>query len=245
MKGCENEVVAALSGLLEKRVQYARSDGDDFFDAERNATVVRDAERYYRVMYYGNRESWNLRDQHMFDTLKAVLEHRGPASRAVVWAHNSHVGNAAATEMGVRGEFNIGQLSREQWGQDAYLIGFGTHHGTVAAASNWDEPVEFMSVRPSHEDSYERLCHESGIPSFFLPLRGAHNAAVREALLQPHLERAIGVIYRPESEIVSHYFQAALPGQFDEFIWFDETRAVKPIETPPGAGVPETYPFGL
>ena len=245
MKGCENEVVTALSDLLDKRVQYALSDGDDFFDAERNATVIRDAEQYYRVMYDGNRESWNLRDQHMFDTLQAVLEHRGPASRAVVWAHNSHVGNAAATEMGMRGEFNIGQLARDQWGHDAYLIGFGTHHGTVAAASNWDEPVQFMNVRPSHEDSYERLCHETAIPSFLLPLRKTHNAAVREALLQPHLERAIGVIYRPESEIVSHYFQAALPAQFDEFIWFNQTRALTPIKSPQGSGVPETYPFGL
>jgi protein-L-isoaspartate(D-aspartate) O-methyltransferase len=245
MKACEDEVVQALADLLRRRVHHAAEDEDEFFDAERNATVIRDAERYYRIMYYGNREAWNLRDRHMFETLQAVMLHRGEGAKAVVWAHNSHVGNAAATEMGVRGELNIGQLAREQWGRDAYLIGFGTDRGTVAAASNWDEPVQFMKVRPSHPDSYERLCHETETPAFLLPLRHPKEADLREELLQPRLERAIGVIYRPESEMVSHYFQAALPAQFDEFIWFDETRAVTPIETPQGTGVPETYPFGL
>lgn len=242
MKDCEEEVVRTLDSLMRERARYAAEDEDEFFDTERNAHVVRDAERYYRVMYYGNRESWNLRDRHMFETLEAVLEHRGPETRAVVWAHNSHVGNAAATEMGTRGEFNIGQLARERWGRDAYLIGMGTDHGTVAAASNWDEPMKIMKVRPSHEDSYERLCHDAGLGAFLLPLLGGE---AREELLQPHLERAIGVIYRPESEMLSHYFQAALPAQFDEFIWFDRTSAVTPIETASAAGVPETYPFGL
>lgn len=245
LKGCEDEVVQTLSDLLESRVAYALVDGDEMFDAERNATTVREAERYYRIMYYGNRESWNLRDHHMFDTLQAVLAHRGAKSRAVVWAHNSHVGNAAATEMGIRGEFNIGQLAREYWGHRSYQIGFGTDHGTVAAASNWDEPMQVMKVQPSHEDSYERLCHESGAASFLLPLRHAREPDLTEELLAPHLERAIGVIYRPDSEMVSHYFQAALPAQFDEYIWFDETKAVSPLPVAAGTGVPETYPFGL
>jgi len=243
---CEAESVASLLDLLKQRINYATAhDGEAFFNAERNATVVRDAELYYRTMYYGSRESWNQRDKHMFETLQAVLDHRGEDARAVVWAHNSHVGNAAATEMGMRGEFNIGQLAREHYGQSAYSIGFGTDRGTVAAASNWDEPVQFMNVRPAHEDSYERLCHESDIPAFLLPLREADSMKVREALLSPHLERAIGVVYRPETEILSHYFQAALPAQFDEYIWFDETRAVQPLESEKGPGVPETYPFGL
>lgn len=245
LKGCEDEVVKTLSDLLESRVAYALVDGDEMFDAERNATVIREAERYYRVMYYGSRESWNLRDRHMFDTLRAVLIHRGVNSRAVVWAHNSHVGNAAATEMGMRGEFNIGQLAREYWGHRSYHIGFGTDHGTVAAASNWDEPMQVMTVRPSHEDSYERLCHESAASSFLLPLRHTREPNLTEELLAPHLERAIGVIYRPDSEMVSHYFQAALPAQFDEYIWFDESKAVSPIPVPEGSGMPETYPFGL
>lgn len=245
MQTCESEAVAALTELLDKRLQYLRQDGDDFFDAERNATVIREAERYYRAMYYGSRDSWNLRDQHMFDTLCAALQHRGGDARAVVWAHNSHVGNASATEMGTRGEVNIGQLARKHFGADAFLIGFGTHSGTVAAASNWDEPVQIMSVRPSHEDSYERLCHDSRIRAFLLHLREPDEPDVRRALLTPHLERAIGVIYRPETELLSHYFHAALPAQFDEYIWLDQTTAVKPLKTHELAGMPETWPFGL
>jgi len=243
--GCEEEVVGMLTDLLERRAAYVAQDGDAFFDAERNAAVVRAAERYYRIMYYGSRDSWNLRDRHMFETLESILAHRGDDAKAVVWAHNSHVGNAAATEMGARGEFNIGQLARETYGNGAYLMGFGTDHGTVAAASNWGEPVQFMTVRPSHADSYERLCHESRVPAFLLPLREPASSDVREELLAPHLERAIGVIYRPETELLSHYFQAALPLQFDEYIWFDETSAVHPLEAHDLVGVPETYPFGL
>lgn len=245
LKGCEEEVVRTLSDLLENRVKYALEEGDELFDVERNATVVREAERYYRVMYQGNRESWNLRDRHMFDTLEAVIAHRGASCRTVVWAHNSHVGFAPATEMGVRGELNIGQLARERWGHAAYNIGFGTHTGTVAAASNWNEAVQLMPVRDSHPDSYERLCHDSGIGTFLLPLRYAYEPELPQALSQPRLERAIGVIYRPETEILSHYFHADLPGQFDEYIWFDSSEAVTPIEMPRGTGIPETYPFGL
>ncbi len=242
---CEDDVVEVLAELLAQRLEYVHFDGDAFFDAEQNARVVRDAERYYRVMYYGSRESWNLRDTHMFDVLRAVLDHRGERSRAVVWAHNSHVGNAAATEMGVRGEINVGQLVKETYGEQSYSIGFGTDHGTVAAATNWGEPVQFPYVRPARRDSYEHLCHKTGIPAFMLPLRTPPKPQIREGLLEPHLERAIGVIYRPQSELVSHYFQAALPAQFDEYIWFDETHAVRPLLVHELAGMPETYPFGL
>jgi len=245
MKDCEDEAVATLTDLLKRRVEYIENDPHEFFDAERNAVVVREAERYYRTMFYGSRESWNLRDRHMFDTLRSVLHHRGDGSRAVVWAHNSHVGNAVATEMGTRGELNIGQLAREHFGSDAYLIGFGTHVGTVAAASNWDEPMQVMNVRASHEDSYERLCADSDIPAFLLHLREPKHAEVRDELLTPHLERAIGVIYRPETEMLSHYFQAALPAQFDEYIWFTRTHAVQPLESRELAGMPDRYPFGL
>ena len=245
IQSCEVEAVATAVSLLEKRLEYVRSGGESWFDAERNAAVVREAERYYRAMYRGSRESWNLRDRHMFDTLRAVMHHRGPGTRAVVWAHNSHVGNAAATEMGVRGELNIGQLAREHFGLDAFLIGFGTHEGTVAAASNWNEPMQVMRVRPSHPDSYERLCHETGTSGFLLPLRMPRDESLREELLQPRLERAIGVIYRPQTEVLSHYFQAALPAQFDEYIWLDRTTAVEPLKAHVEAGSPETWPFGL
>jgi protein-L-isoaspartate(D-aspartate) O-methyltransferase len=248
--GCEGEVVAMLGDLLDKRMKYTQSDGDRFFDALQNARLVADAERYYRVMYYGGRESWNLRDQHMFDTLAALLQFRGEGSKAVVWAHNSHVGDAAATEMGSRGEHNIGHLCRRHFGRAAYSIGFGTDHGTVMAADEWDEPGRVMKVRPARADSYEGTAHESGVPAFLLPLRvplGARGAEARDALLQPRLERAIGVIYRPQTELQSHYFEAYLPAQFDEWIWIDETRAVTPLSRPSEPGGPEldTFPFGV
>jgi protein-L-isoaspartate(D-aspartate) O-methyltransferase len=147
LASCEDEAVAALTDLLKARMERLADDGEAFFDAERNATVIREAERYYRTMYYGSRDSWNLRDRHMFETLEAALQHRGGDSKAVVWAHNSHVGNAAATEMGTRGELNIGQLARERFGAGACAVGFGTDRGTVAAASNWDEPMQIMAVR--------------------------------------------------------------------------------------------------
>lgn len=240
---CEEEVVATLRDLLARRLDYRSADGEALFDSEQNARVVQSAERYYRVMYYGSRESWNLRDEHMFRTLESVMQHRGENARAVVWAHNSHVGNAGATEMGMRGETNIGQLARRAWGDEAYLIGFGTDHGTVAAASNWDEPMQVMRVRPSHTESYEQVCHQTGVSRFMLPLRRDDADDLRHALSTPRLQRAIGVIYRPETERVSHYFQSALPKQFDEYIWLDETSAVQPLEDRDMQALPEGHPL--
>jgi protein-L-isoaspartate(D-aspartate) O-methyltransferase len=243
---CEAEVLTTLREMLDRRLEYAARDGESFLDAVQNARVVANAERYYRAMYYGSAESWNLRDRHMFDTLLTVLGFRGPEAKAVVWAHNSHLGNAAATEMGARGELNVGQLARDRFGDGAYLVGFGTDHGTVAAATDWDGLMEIKQVRPSHPESYERLCHESGVPAFLLHLRQPERTEVREELEAPRLERAIGVIYRPETELLSHYFQAVLPWQFDEYVWFDETRAVRPLGTAEEVSdLPETYPFGL
>jgi erythromycin esterase-like protein len=239
---CEEEVVAMLADLVARGLGGAESDGDRFTDALGNARVVANAERYYKVMYRGGRESWNLRDQHMFDTLRLLLDVHGPGARAVVWAHNSHLGDARATEMGRRGEHNLGQLCRRAFGRDAHLVGFGTHAGTVAAASDWGAPMEIKRVRPSHPESWEHLSHRAGLPAFLLGLGGAE---VREALARPRLERAIGVIYCPESELASHYFEADLPRQFDEWVWLDETSAVTPLAAAELAGVPETYPFGL
>ena len=243
-KGCEQEVVEMLNTLMRKRLDYAAQDGRRFLDALSNARLVKNAEQYYRIMYEGSSESWNFRDQHMFDTLKNLLDFHGPGSRAVVWEHNSHIGDAAATEMGARGEINVGNLCRKHFGDDAYLIGFGTHHGTVAAASDWGAPMEIKIVRPSHPESYERLCHDSGLNAFMLPLVDQKQRVVKE-LLRPRLERAIGVIYRPETEVASHYFNASLPLQFNEYIWFDETRAVDALGPEAGIGMPETFPFGL
>ncbi len=244
-RSCEEPVTRMLRDMMARRIDYAASDGERFLDAAQNARLVANAERYYRVMYYGGADSWNLRDQHMFDTLMMLLASRGPEAKAVVWEHNSHVGNAAATEMSARGEFNIGQLCRNRFGEEAYLVGFGTDHGTVAAASDWDAPMQVMQVRPSHPDSYEWLFHKAGRSACLLPLGAAARPALRDELHSPRLERAIGVIYRPDNELQSHYFQAVLPRQFDEFIWFDETQAVHPLPGPSAGGVPDTYPFGL
>jgi protein-L-isoaspartate(D-aspartate) O-methyltransferase len=243
---CEAAVLEMLRDLLTKRLDYERHDSEGFFDAEQNARLVTSAEQYYRIMYYGGAASWNLRDRHMFETLQRLLAHHGDESKAVVWAHNSHIGNAAATEMGlVRGEFNIGQLTRDWFGHEAVLIGFGTDRGTVAAATDWDGEMEIKQVRPAHRDSYERLCRDSGVGQFLLDWRAGRNKELREGLLYPRLERAIGVIYRPETELASHYFDASLPNQFDAFVWFEETHAVTPLPVKPRQGVPETYPFGL
>lgn len=242
---CENDVIHMLKDLHTKQNLYMAWDGEKYNDAVQNARLVANAERYYRIMYYGSRASWNLRDAHMFETLQSLLAFHGRDSKAIVWAHNSHVGNAAATEMAARGETNIGELCRKEFGDQAYSIGFGTHSGHVAAASDWDGPMENKVIQPSHKDSYERLFHDTDVTRFLLPLRAGTSQNVRTALMKPRLERAIGVIYRPETELASHYFQAVLPEQFDEYIWFDETSAVSPFETLELTGLPDTYPFGL
>jgi protein-L-isoaspartate(D-aspartate) O-methyltransferase len=243
---CEAEVGAMLRDLFAREMELRARDGDDFLDAAQNAKLVAAAERYYRIMYLGAAESWNLRDRHMFSTLEALLEWRGPLAKAVVWAHNSHIGNAAATEMGiVRDEINIGQLCRERFGLEASLIGFGTDHGTVAAASDWDGAMEIKQVRPAHAESYERLCRDAGIERFMVDLRAERQPALHAGLLYPRLERAIGVIYRPETELASHYFDASLPRQFDGYVWFGETRAITPLPARQEEGMPETYPFGV
>jgi protein-L-isoaspartate(D-aspartate) O-methyltransferase len=244
-QSCEAPVVAMLNDLLRRRLDYLQQDGRSFLDVIQNARLIANAERYYRVMYQGSVASWNLRDSHMFETLQGVLAHHGPESRAVVWAHNSHIGDAGATEMGRRGEHNIGHLARRTFGAGSFRIGFGTDHGTVAAADNWDEPMEVMAVRPAHPQSYEAVFHQSGVDAFLLHLRDPERPALRDELMVPRLERAIGVIYRPRTEMQSHYFQAVLPEQFDEYIWFDETSAVTPLGGEAGSGMPETWPFGL
>ncbi len=243
-RSCEDDVVRMLVDLSEKQRDYAEHDGERFLDAVQNARLIANAERYYRVMYYGSRASWNLRDQYMFDTLKILRDNYWPDNKAIVWAHNSHVGDSAATEMSSRGERNIGHLCRREFGKDVFSIGFGTDNGTVAAASDWDGPMEIKAVRPAVPQSYESLFHETTFPGFTLNLRNAPGRSRRE-LLDPRLQRAIGVIYRPESELASHYFQAVLPRQFDEYVWIDTTQAVTPIETAELEGMPDTYPFGL
>ncbi|UVI39633.1 protein-L-isoaspartate(D-aspartate) O-methyltransferase [Qipengyuania spongiae] len=238
---CEEAVVRQCQDLLDRAIE---KDGEGF-SAAMNARLVASAEQYYRVMYYGGAESWNLRDRHMTDTLEHLLEQGGSDSKAVVWAHNSHIGDARATDMGaVRGEHNLGQLARERWGADVALIGFGTHTGSVSAASDWDGERKVKTVVPSRRDSYERLCHDSGVKRFLLDL--AADPALSRQLAEPRLERFIGVIYRPETERWSHYSEAAFPRQFDAYCWFDETRALQPLaDHEEHEGGADTFPFGL
>jgi erythromycin esterase-like protein len=249
---CEREVVNQLVDMQRRREELssrASGDDDELFAAEQNARVVKDAEEYYRAMFEGRVSSWNLRDTHMAETLDALLAHldrKGGRSKLVVWAHNSHVGDARATQMGEAGEINIGQLARERYPGQALLVGFSTYTGTVTAASEWGAPAERKRVRPALRESYEALFHRTGAPSFLLDLRELGEAA--GALREPRLERAIGVIYLPETERVSHYFQSRLPSQFDLLMHFDETRAVEPLERTAGwvrGELPETYPTGI
>ncbi|AJE47117.1 erythromycin esterase family protein [Celeribacter indicus] len=237
---CEEAVVEQCRALLDRD----RPDGDALLDATQNARLVAAAERYYRTMYRGGAAAWNLRDTHMFNTLCQLLEAGGPEAKAIVWAHNSHIGDARATDMGWRrDEVNIGQLCRERFGSGAQLIGFGTHGGTVAAASDWDAPMEVKRITPSRADSYERLCHETGHPRFLLET--GSDAGLAEKLSEPRLERFIGVIYRPATEFQSHYAEAVLPEQFDGWVWFDETRALTPLGPEARHGPDDTWPFGL
>jgi erythromycin esterase-like protein len=238
--------------LRTRAGDYARRDGhiaeDEYFFAEQNARLVRNAEQYYRAMFGGRVESWNLRDTHMMETLDALLAwtaRRRGGAKAVVWAHNSHLGDARATQMGDWGELNLGQLVRQRHDGDAFLVGFTTHTGSVTAARDWDAPAERRYVRPSLADSYERLFHDVGIERFILWM---HDADVRAALMPARLERAIGVVYVPETERSSHYFRARLPEQFDAVVHIDTTNALRPLEswaaheTP---DLPETYPTGV
>lgn len=227
-KSCQDEAVRQLVELQRRTASNSQtrlgSSEEDLFNAEQNARVVKNAEAYYRAMFLEDASSWNLRDKHMMETLEYVAEHlnrRGAEAKVAVWEHNSHLGDARATQMGERGELNVGQLTREKYGSDAVLVGFTTHHGTVTAASDWDSPAARKRVRPALAGSYEKLFHNAQSGNFLFTLRD--DGALREALRSARLERAIGVIYRPETERMSHYFNARLSEQFDAVIHFDET----------------------
>jgi erythromycin esterase-like protein len=239
-RSCEDDVVEQL---LELRKRPAED--EEHFFAEQNARLVRNAELYYRAMFGGHVESWNLRDTHMMETLDALLEwttRRAGYARAVVWAHNSHLGDARATQMGDWGELNLGQLARERHADRAFLLGFTTNTGTVTAAREWDEPAERRRVTPAVHGSYEHLFHLTGFERFVLPV-----AEARAVLAAPRLERAIGVVYKPETERASHYFRARLAEQFDAVIHVDTTSALVPLErwSRENADLPETFPTGV
>ena len=243
---CEEPVTQILVDMFKKQLDYSAQDGDRFFDATQNARLVANAERYYRAMYYGSKVSWNLRDRHMFQTLRHIMGHAGADKKVVVWAHNSHIGDARYTDMGrTRGELNIGQLCRQEYGEAAALIGFGTASGTVAAAPEWDTPMEIRTIRPPRADSYEALCHDVDLERFLWDFKKDRSGAFHRLLSTPRLQRYIGVIYRPETERASHYSSATLPDQYDAFVWFDKTQAINPLPTLTNAAEDETYPFGL
>jgi erythromycin esterase-like protein/predicted phosphoribosyltransferase len=251
-KSCEEEVISQLLELQRRAADDLRHKGrldDDLFYAEQNARLVKNAEAYYRSVFLVEVSSWNLRDRHMAETLDALASHldrKAGRARIAVWEHNSHLGDARATEMGQRGELNVGQLTRQKYAGDAALVGFVTHHGTVTAASDWGKSAERKRVRPALAGSYEALFHAAGRDRFLLILNESDLMA--QQLRAPRLERAIGVIYRPETERQSHYFRARLSDQFDAVLHFDETRAVKPLETTEDweAGeLPETFPFAV
>lgn len=244
LEKCEEAIVRQLNDLLDRRMKLAAEDSESYFDAEQNARIVRAAEQYYRAMYHGAAESWNLRDRHMFDTLQALMAHHKDA-RAVVWAHNSHIGNASATAMGWQGEFNIGELVRNSYGDQSVLVGFGTDRGTVAAASNWGANMQVMNVLPARDDSWEAAFRHTGFARSLTDWRSRKNRELVDALSNTLLERAIGVVYRPQTEYASHYFEAVLVDQFDAWVWFEESRAVTPLGPERPHGAPETWPFGL
>ena len=249
---CENEVVAQLVALRSRSEAYLRRDGwvaeDELFFAEQNARVVRDAEEYYQQMYRAEVSSWNLRDRHMAGTLDALVTHldrQHGHTKVVVWEHNSHVGDARATELGTHGELNVGQLARQRYGDECFLVGFSTYAGHVTAASNWGEPPRRRRVRPALQGSYESLFHDVAVGAFWL---GTGSETARNVLGESRLERAIGVIYRPETERQSHYFRADLAAQFDAVIHIDITRALEPLERNAlwdRGEPPETYPSGV
>jgi len=258
---CQNEVTKMLVDLLKRYAEQCKNDGyhglDETFYAKQNAKVVKDAEEYYRKMF--TEDTWNLRDKHMSETLYEVLQHlkllyhSQTNIKAAVWAHNSHLGDASATESSRRGETNIGQLVRQAFGlTNTFNIGFTTFTGTVAAATEWDWPMEVKTVNPGLKKSYEEIMHKVGIPRFYVVLRSNSrrvqpNKQLVDALREEKLERAIGVIYRPDTERLSHYFFCNLSSQFDSVIHIDNTSALTPLDTLSGMSrdEEETFPSGV
>jgi erythromycin esterase-like protein len=244
---CEDEVVRTLLELQDRRGRYVEQLGEeDYFAAELNAIAAVNAERYYRLMVHGGATTWNLRDHHMVDVLNRLLRHLGPDAKAILWEHNTHIGDFRATYEGRTGHVNVGQLVREQYGEESFAVGFGTYRGTVTAASAWDMPAEFKVVPPAREDSYEAIFHASGVPNFLLGLKHLSELGPgADWLYQTRDERAIGVVYDPDRERFGNYVPSQLANRYDAYLFFDQTLAVEPLDQgfePPGL---ETYPQGL
>jgi erythromycin esterase-like protein len=243
-ESCEDEVVSLLAALCRSAPAYRDQSRAGHFNAEQNALVVRNAERYYRTMVRGGSASWNLRDQHMFATLERLVQHHGSGAKAIVWEHNTHIGDARATDMPRTGMFNVGQLARERRaGEGVVLVGFGSHHGSVIAAAQWEAPMERMPVPPAREESWEDVLHRAGAANQLLILSGV----VPHRFLETRGHRAIGVVYDPAYEAFGNYVTTVLPRRYDAFLYLDETEAVHPLHLVPQAALepPETVPSGV
>ncbi|HEY9855177.1 MAG TPA: erythromycin esterase family protein [Stenomitos sp.] len=246
-QSCEDEVVQTLVDLQQRRWRYvSETSSEAVFEAEMNALAVMDAERYYRAMLASDASSWNLRDRHMTTVLERLLAHFGPTTKAVLWEHNTHIGDFRATGEAQDGYLNIGQLVREQYGEQAVAVGFGTHRGTVTCSSEWDGVAEFKRVPPARPGSYEDVFHQSGVPNFYMRLKGLEPRDMPDGwLFQPQDERAIGVVYFPEREDYGNYLSSRLANRYDAYFFFDESLAVEPLDPGPEPPGLETYPMGL
>lgn len=240
---CEDEVIELLRTLRRKSPQYA-ADPEAAFNAEQNAVVIVNAERYYRAMVRSDANSWNLRDEHMADTLDRLMAFHGPQAKAIVWAHNTHVGDARFTDMARAGMFNIGQLARQRHGQEGVMLaGFGSHRGSVVAGREWGAPMETLPVPAARLGSWEAILHELDAADRMILLDDLRG---NEDLLQPRGHRAIGVVYNPEYEAFGNYVPTVLPDRYDTFLYLDETEALHPLHVEPKQlNPPETYPWGL
>jgi len=240
---CEDEAVATLRELRRNAVQYREDGRESYFAAEQNALVARNAELYYRTMVRGGPGSWNVRDRHMQETLERLLEHHGADAKAIVWEHNTHIGDARATDMSLAGMVNIGQLGRERWGMDdVVLVGFAAHAGSVIAARGWGEPMQRMTVPPAREGSWEHRLHEEiGADALLI------TSELDDDADEPRGHRAIGVVYHPEREARGNYVPTILPSRYDALLYFEETRALQPLHMPAHVDgeAPETYPSGF
>jgi erythromycin esterase len=244
--------VRMLRALRTSAGAFPDDGPDSYFNAEQNALIARNAERYYRTMIRGGATSWNVRDHHMVETLERLMVHHGPVSKAIVWEHNTHVGDARFTDMAREGMVNVGQLVRQAHGErpadrdGVVLVGFGTHRGTVVAGAEWGAPMQRMRMPLARPDSWEDLLHQAVARDALLLFDGTENGGI-PGLERPADHRAIGVVYTPQAERWGNYVPTIVPRRYDAFLFIDETRAVDALHMPVtvDAEVAETYPTGM
>jgi erythromycin esterase-like protein len=241
---CEDEVVVLLKEMRATQPRYCADGREELFFAEQNAFVVKNAEAYYRSMVRGGPESWNIRDRHMTETLERLMRHHGPDAKAIVWEHNTHIGDARYTDMSAEGMSNVGQLVRQRHAQEGvFLVGFGSYRGTVIAAKDWEAPMERMRVPPAREGSWEDVLHRAGAGNKLIWLEECRQD---ELFNVPRGHRAIGVVYHPEYEHLGNYVPTVLPRRYDAFCYIDHSEALHPLHLHPALQkIPETFPWGV